>query len=187
MRTSLSVGIFLALGAVVFSPACTRPTSSAGTTTGSSSSAPTTTPLFGAYGGVGTVPDPLPPGYETSFATSAFDVDATSAAPGLAVKAFDLLDGKGRVIASLKRVVEVVELPGGTPPGKRASGSWAFYLNPTGTPFAGTLASGRTRLRVHVALDRTPVDVARYRVQLASPAWTAPLVIEAPIDGAWPT
>lgn len=148
---------------------------------------PSATPLFGAFGGVGVVPDPLPPGYETNFATAAFDVDAAVAAPGVTIAAFDLLDGKGAVVASMKRVVDVVELPSGTPPARNAPGSWAFYLNPPGTSFGGALGAGRTRLRVHVALDRSPADVARYRVQLTAPSFSTPLLVEAPIDGAWPT
>lgn len=150
------------------------------------STGPTATPLFAAYGGVGTVPDPLPPGYETSFATAAFDVDVPTATSGVSVTDFVLLDDHGAIVAPMKRVVELVQLPVDPPPAKNASGSWAFYLNPTGTPFGGTLAAGTSRLRVRVALQRPPFGFAsRFRVTLGGTA--PPLVIEGSTDGVWPT
>lgn len=149
--------------------------------------APKVTPLFSAYGGVGLVPNPLPPGYETAFATAVVDIDqAGPAAPGVSVLELVLLDAGGTVAASTKRVVHVVELPSSVPPpAPNAAGSWAFYLNPTGSPFSGTLAHGRTRLRVRVALDRMPAAPVRFRLKLAG--FGTPLAVEGAIDGAWGT
>ena len=56
-------------------------------------SAPTATLLFCAYGGVGTVPDPLPPGYETEFASIVVELDNPgSAIDGVTVLGASLLE-----------------------------------------------------------------------------------------------
>lgn len=164
------------VGLALVAAACSRP-------------APPTapvTPLFCAFGGVGIVPDPLPAGYDTAFATAVVDVTSTGASTSpVSVTDLTLLDPKGGVAASTKRVVAVVVLPSGPAPAPHSAGSWAFYLNPAGTPFTGTLGSGTTRLRVRVALDRPAMEVARFRLTLSG--FSTPVVVEGPVDGAWGT
>ena len=146
----------------------------------------TATTLFCAYGGVGLVPDPLPPGYETEFAVIVVELDNPgTAVEGVSVLGAVLLDGAGAATASLRRVDHVVVLPDAPP--DPSLGIFAVYLNPEGAPFTGTVPPGRTRLRVRFSLDRDPVALpARCRLELGGLGAT-PLVIEGNVDGSWPT
>jgi hypothetical protein len=73
-----------------------------------------------------------------------------------------------------------------TPPGRTDSGSWAFFLNPQGTPFDGDLPAGRTRLRIRASLTSSGGDfLTRVRVTLEGDG--GPFVIEGDVWGVWPT
>ncbi len=141
--------------------------------------------LFCAYGGVGMMPNPLPPGYETQFAEIVIEVNNPGAAlGGVTVASANLLDAQGANAASMRRVDRFVVLPPLETPGPTL-GIFAVYLNPKGTPFTGTLAPGRTQLRARVSIDRDPSAVpAQCRITLGGPA---PKVIEGKVDGSWPT
>jgi hypothetical protein len=136
---------------------------------------------------VGLVPDPLPPGYETEFASIAIELDNPgSAIDGVTVLGASLLDAAGATTASLRRVDHFVVMPPLETPGP-SLGIFAVYLNPEGTPFTGTLPPGRTVLRVRFSIDRDPVLLpARCRLQLGG-VGSSPLVIEGGVDGSWPT
>jgi hypothetical protein len=148
---------------------------------------PTGTMLFCAYGGVGTVPDPLPPGYETDFATVAFKLNN----PGEAIERVRvlgaaLLDAEGETTASFCRVDHFVVLPPLESPGP-SLGIFAVYLNPEGTPFSGILPAGATQLRVRFSLDRGPTEIpTRCRLELGG-FRSSHLVIEGKVNGRWPT
>jgi len=150
-------------------------------------SSPTATLLFCAYGGVGLVPDPLPPGYETEFASFAIELDNPgSTIEGVTVLGATLLDAAGAAIASIRRVDHFVVLPALETPGPTL-GIFAVYLNPEGTPFTGTLPPGRTVLRVRFSIDRDPTVLpVRCRVELGG-VRPSPLVVEGNVDGSWPT
>ena len=141
------------------------------------------TMLFCAHGGVGATPNPLPPGYETQFAEIVIEVHNPGAPlAGLTVTSASLLDARGANAAAMRRVDRIVVLPPLEAPGPTL-GTFAVYLNPKGTPFTGTLPSGRTLLRVRVSIDREPSSVpARCRVTLGGSK-----VIEGNVDGSWPT
>jgi hypothetical protein len=147
----------------------------------------TGTALFCAYGGVGTTPDPLPPGYETEFAAIVVELD--NAGPAIAdvtVLAAALVDATGATTASLRRVDHIVVMPPLATPGPTL-GTFAVYLNPEGTPFDGRLEPGRTRLRIRFSLDHAPTAMpARCRLELGAPG-PSPLVIDGGVDGSWPT
>ena len=101
----------------------------------------TATTLFCAYGGVGLVPDPLPPGYETEFAAIVVELDNPGAAvDGVSVLGATLLDGAGTPSASLRRVDHVVVLP--TAPSDPTWGIFAVYLNPEGAPSTARFRRG---------------------------------------------
>lgn len=144
------------------------------------------TPLFCAYGGVGLVPDPLPPGYETMFATVVVQVDNPGAPIGpITLAAGSLVDEHGTPVASLVRLDHFVVLPELEPEGP-TMGSFAVHLNPEGTPFDGTLPTGRTILRARFSLDRSPSEApAHCHVELAGAP--APLVSDGELSGVWPT
>ena len=146
----------------------------------------TATTLFCAYGGVGLVPDPLPPGYETEFAAIVVELDNPGAAvEGVSVQGATLLDGAGTPNASLRRVDHVVVLS--EAPADPTDGIFAVFLNPEGAPFTGTIPPGRTRLRVRFSLDRDPAALpALCHLELGGFGAT-PLVIEGNVDGSWPT
>lgn len=147
---------------------------------------PTITPLFCAYGGVGIVPDPLPPGYETMFASVVVQIDnpGPPIAP-LTIASASLVDEAGATLASLVRVDHFVVLPAIEPTGP-TMGSFAVYLNPEGAPFDGTLPTGRTILRARFSIDRSPTTFpAHCRIELAG--GVAPLVSNGDLDGSWPT
>jgi hypothetical protein len=150
-------------------------------------SAPTGTSLFCAFGGVGTTPDPLPPGFETNFAVIVIELQ-NSGPPinGVTVLDASMLDEAGAAIASLRRVDHFVVLTQLEAPGPTL-GIFAVYLNPDGTPFTGSLPTGRTQLRVRFSLDHGPSGMpARCRVELGG-IGSSPLVIEGTVDGSWPT
>jgi len=174
--------IALAVAATVSLAGCTRTS----TPTAAVASMTTATTLFCAYGGVGLVPDPLPPGYETEFAAIVVELDNPGAAvEGVSVLGAALLDGAGTPSASLRRVDHVVVLPEAPP--DPSFGIFAVYLNPEGAPFDGSVPPGRTRLRMRFSLDRDPTALpARCRLELGG-FGTAPLVIEGKVDGSWPT
>jgi hypothetical protein len=148
---------------------------------------PTIVARFCAHGGVGLTPVPTPPEFESQFVTVVVDVDNPSSdIPGVAVRELVLLDAAGGVDAPLRRVDHVVVLAyEASPPLPSSDGGWAYYLNPPGKPFTGTLPKGVTRLRVRASLKNPPRDPVRFRLQLMGPA--APLVVEGKVDGAWPT
>lgn len=141
--------------------------------------------LFCAYGGVGMTPDPLPPGYETQFAEMVIEVNNPGPElAGVTVAAATMVGGQGATAASLRRVDRFVVLPELETPGPTL-GTFAVYLNPKGTPFTGTLATGRTRLRVRMSIDRAPAEMpARCNLTLGGPA---PKAIAGKVDGTWPT
>ncbi|MBI5533514.1 MAG: hypothetical protein HY898_12410 [Deltaproteobacteria bacterium] len=169
--------------AALLAPGCTRTSTPMPPT----SAAPTATMLFCAYGGVGTVPDPLPPGYETDFASMVIEVDNPgSAISGVTVAGASLLDEHGAAAASLRRVDHFVVLPTLEKPGPKL-GIFAVYLNPEGTAFTGDLPTGRTKLRVRMSIARAPSALpARCRLNLGG-VGASPLVIEGKVDGSWPT
>jgi hypothetical protein len=156
------------------------------TTNAPSEASATLTPLFCAYGGVGIVPDPLPPGYETMFASAVVQID--NAGPPIAAVTLagaSLVDPAGGVLASLVRLDHLVVLPEIAPTGP-TMGSFAVYLNPEGTPFDGALPTGRTILRARFSIDRSPeVFPVRCRLELAG--GRAPMVSNGGLDGVWPT
>jgi hypothetical protein len=142
--------------------------------------------LFCAYGGVGLVPVPAPPEFEGNLAVIV--VELRNPGPvvlNVVVKDVVLLDAAGTTTA-LRRVqtVEVLS-PAELAPSPRAPGSWAYYLNPGGQPFNGTLRVGTTRLRIRVSLKTSPVGPVRF--QLAFGGLEAPLVVEGGVNGTWPT
>ncbi len=150
-------------------------------------SPPAATMLFCAYGGVGLVPNPLPPGFETEFAAAAFAFDNPGPPiPGVAVLGAALLDATGATAAAFRRLDHFVVMPPLETPGPTL-GTFAVYLNPEGTTFDGTLPSGRTVLRVRFSIDRDPLVLpTRCRVELGG-FGPSPLVVEGPVDGSWPT
>jgi hypothetical protein len=141
---------------------------------------------FCAYGGVGIVPDPLPPGYETTFVEHVFTIENPGPPlAGVLVESAGLTDPSGRVIAPVMRIEHVVDLTHEPPPDP-SWGSFAVNLNPTGTPWAGTLPTGTSRLRVRYWIAplglRSP---SHCRLELSGLG--APVTIEGPLDGALPT
>jgi hypothetical protein len=143
--------------------------------------------LFCAHGGVGVVPNPLPPGYETELTSVTLDLDNPNAKTPLTVKSIELMNEKGNVVATMRRVVEMTTLDATkTPPGRAESGSWAFFLNPQGTPFDGNLPPGRTRLRIRASLTSSPTDYLT-RVRVTLDGGGGPIVIEGDVWGSWPT
>jgi hypothetical protein len=180
---SPSLALALVLGAC--SGASETPASERTSPT-TTATAPTITPLFCAYGGVGIVPDPLPPGYETNFLAVVVAVDNPGAAVGpVTVSAGSLTDESGAPLASLVRLDHFVVLPELEPEGP-TMGSFAVHLNPEGTPFDGTLPSGRTILRARFSITRPPsVFPAHCHLELAGAP--VPLTTDADLDGVWPT
>jgi hypothetical protein len=158
---------------------------------GCSRSAPPPTPpptgsaLFCAYGGVGLVPIPAPPEFETELAVVVVDVQNQGPAPrNVVVTDVVLVNAEGTTTA-LRRVQAVEVLSTAEPaPSPRAPGSWAYYLNPGGQPFNGTLRVGRTRLRIRVSLKASPVGPVRFQLTFGL---EAPLVVEGGVNGTWPT
>ncbi len=143
--------------------------------------------LFCAYGGVGLVPDLLPPGYETMFVSMVFEIDNPGPPlAGVTVAGASLRDATGAPLASLVRLDHFVDLSAEPAPDP-TWGSFAVYLNGTGTPFTGTLPTGTTRLRIHYSISSSaglPYP-DHCRAELSTSA--GPLVIEGPLDGVWPT
>jgi hypothetical protein len=148
---------------------------------------PTATERFCAYGGVGLVPNPLPPGYETEFGVIVTELDNPGPPiAGVRVRGAALLDGAGAPLASMKRLDHLVVLTDLQAPGPTL-GIFAVYLNPQGTPFSGTLPSGRTILRVRFSMEREPLSLpARCRLELDG-LGASPLVVEGAPNGSWPT
>lgn len=144
----------------------------------------TATSLFCAYGGVGIVPDPLPPGYETQFASMVIAIDNPGPPiPAVSVAGLTLVDAAGTALASLQRVDHVVVLDAVEPEGP-TMGRFAVYLNAEGRPFDGTLPTGHTIVRARVSLDHGPgAFPAHCRLSLAGTS----LTIEGGLDGSWPT
>jgi hypothetical protein len=167
-------------------PPTTAPPVTAAPTPAPSATAPTVTPLFCTYGGVGIVPDPLPPGYETAFATVVVQVDNPGAPLGpITVGTGSLVDEHGTPAASLVRLDHFVVLPEIEPEGP-TMGSFAVHLNPEGTPFDGTLPTGRTILRARFSIDASPtVYPASCHLELAGAP--VPLVSDRPLDGVLPS
>jgi len=149
--------------------------------------ATTARPLFCAYGGVGIVPSPLPPDYDTQFVSVVLELDHPGPPSALRVSNVELLDASGKVATSMRRVTEMVVLDAAkTPPGRTEPGSWAFFLNPPAEKFEGMLGKGRTRLRLRASLKSAPTGFApRVRVTLES--LPTPLVVEGEVWGVWPT
>ncbi len=143
--------------------------------------------LFCAYGGVGVVPDPLPPGYETMFVSMVVEIDNPGPPiTGVTVVAASLRDASGATLAPLLRVDHFVDLSGALAPDP-TWGSFAVYLNPEGTPFSGALPTGRTRLRLRYSISPGLTAYPDHcRLELGG-IGAAPLVIEGGLDGSWPT
>lgn len=143
--------------------------------------------LFCAYGGVGSVPDPLPPGYETTFVSMVFEIDNPGPpVAGVSVAGASLRDDAGAPLASLARLDHFVDLSGEPAPDP-TWGSFAVHLNGTGTPFLGALPTGITRLRIRYAIPssaRLPT-ADHCRAELSTSV--GPLVIAGPLDGVWPS
>jgi hypothetical protein len=148
---------------------------------------PVATVLFCAYGGVGIVPDPLPAGYETSFASIVVAVENRGPPlSGLRVTSAALLDNAGAPLSSLRRVDHFVTLSSLASPGP-SLGTFAVFLNPIGAPFGGTLPTGRTILRVRLSLDHPSASVPnRCLIELGGTT-PAPRPAEGRVDGAWGT
>jgi hypothetical protein len=142
--------------------------------------------LFCAYGGVGLVPVPTPREFEADLAVIVVEVQNPGPAePNVVVKDVVLFDAGGATIP-LRRVQAVEVLSAGEPaPSSHAPGSWAYYLNPGGQPFDGTLHVGSTRLRIRVSLKTSSTRPLRF--QLVFGGLNPPLAIAGGVDGAWPT
>ena len=136
---------------------------------------------------MGVLPDPVPPGYETRFASIVVQFDNPGAPiAGVSIEGAALLDGSGAPLASLRRVEHIVVMPPLAAPGP-THGAFAVHLNPAGTPFDGQLPTGRTTLRVRFSLDRAPGGLAS-RCRLAfGGIGAAPLLVDRRLDGVWPT
>lgn len=196
MEKAASIALVAALASACGSsaPASTAPAS---TTPASTAPAPgptlpvithtvTAAPLFCAYGGVGIVPSPLPPDYDTQFAEIVIDIDNATGAPvrDVTVSRAALLDASHSEIASMRHVDRVVVLDRIEPTGP-TMGSFAVYLNPEGQPFDGTLPPGHTIVRARVALDRDPTVFADHcRLELGGGATVS---VDVHTDGVWPT
>ncbi len=141
--------------------------------------------LFCAFGGVGMVPNPLPPGYETSFAIVAVEVDNDGPPlQDVRVHALRLRESPGTKVVSLRRVDRFVVMPPLLPEGPTL-GRFAVFLNPEGTTFEGTLPHGRTVLRVRVSLDASPSFMpSACELELDG---VMPTAISGKVDGSWPT
>lgn len=135
--------------------------------------------LFCAYGGVGTVPDPLPPGYEADFAVVVIAIESSRSVSGVTVADFALLDAAGAPTRS-RRVVELEEFDR---PRVTSEGEFAYYLNPNGTrKWDGIVQAGRSRIRIRFALEHAPAATpVGFRLTFGSQ------VIEGRIAGEWPT
>lgn len=135
--------------------------------------------LFCAYGGVGLRPDPRPPDYELHYAVAVVEISSPRRITDAKVTEFALFD-RNQNATTLKRVVTIEEFR--DHPRSASEGSFAYYLNPAGAPWDGTLPAGTIRLRVRVALAEEPTDLmVRFRVSLG------PFVVEGAVDGEWPT
>ena len=146
----------------------------------------TVRPLFCVYGGVGLVPVPTPPDYETVFVTQVFEIDnAGPEVSGVTLDGASLRDASGGTLAALRRLDHFVDLTGDPPPDP-TWGSFAVFLNGTGTPFLGTLPSGTTRLRIRYAISETGMampDGCRAELTLGATS----VVVEGPMSGALPS
>lgn len=134
--------------------------------------------LFCAYGGVGMIPNPIPPGYELHFVEAIVEIESLREISNVAVSDFVLVDAQGKA-TKIKRVlgVEVFNRPH-----VDTEGIFAYYLNDGGTQtWNGTLPAGRIRLRVDASLVEAPDQPVRFRLTIG------PHVIEGRIDGEWPT
>lgn len=142
--------------------------------------------LFCAYGGVGLVPVPLPPGYETNFVAHVIEIE--NPGPPIAnvtVAAAALLDPSGHELVRLRRIDHFVDLTHAPPPDP-SWGSFAVYLNPAGAPFTGTLPTGTTRLRVRYSIDSPGLSTPSHcRIELDGLPGAAS--VEGALDGTWPT
>lgn len=134
--------------------------------------------LFGAFGGIGTIPNNPPPGFESAFAVAVVEINSPIETSNVAVSDFVLLDQGGKAI-KIKRVVEVEEF---NRPRIPTEGIAAYYLNNGGTRlWNGTLPAGRIRLRIKVALREVPVFPFRIRLKIGQ------YIIEVPVNCGWPT
>jgi hypothetical protein len=134
--------------------------------------------LFCAYGGVGLTPREPPRDFVRHSAVAVVEISSRRRITDVKVTEFTLFDRNDR----LTTFTRVVAIEGFLNRSRRASeGPFAYYLNPAGAPWDGTLPAGTIRLRVHVALAEEPTDLVRFRVSLG------PFVVEGPVDGEWPT
>jgi hypothetical protein len=138
-------------------------------------------PLFCAFGGVGLVPIPRPPGFESEFAVAVVEINSPRKTTHVAVSDFVLFDQAGKA-TKLRRVVKVEVFEEAR---VASEGLFAYYLNTASAsathPWDGTLPAGRIRLRVRVALVEFPVAPVRFKLKIGR------YVIEGPVDGSWPT
>lgn len=179
VRNLLGTLWVLVVGVIL--PAAPRSLAQSATTKTEAGSA-TARSLFGAYGSVGFMPDPLPPGFETQFAVAVVEIDSPHEIRNVAVTDFVLFDEAGKTIKS-KRVVSVEVF---NRPRVATEGEFAYYLNqgdkPGDTPpWNGTLPAGKIRLRIRVALAKEPINSVRFKLKVGQ------YVIEGPVDCAWPT
>jgi len=183
----------LAIVSLVLLSACSRstpptakldpasvPSVATGMTTGRS--------LFCAFGGVGVVPDPMPPEFESEFVSVVVELDHPGpAVSGVVVQNVELADDAEKSSTTMRRVIETVKLDvTKSPPGRNESGSWAFFLNPTGDAFDGSLQNGRTRLRIRASL-KIPFAGYPAHVRVTIGGLAKPLVVEGEVWGSWPT
>jgi hypothetical protein len=142
---------------------------------------PDARPLFCAYGSVGLIPIPRPPGFESQFAVIVVEINSLRETPNVAISHFAFFDQAGKA-TKFKRVVKVEEFD---EPRTVNEGKFAYYLNTasgSGThSWNGTLPAGRIRLRIRVALADAPIAPVRFRLKIGR------RVIEGLVDGSWPT
>jgi hypothetical protein len=138
-------------------------------------------PLFCAFGSVGLIPVPTPPGFESEFAVAVVEINSSTETANVAVSDFVLFDQAGKATKA-KRVIKVEEFD---EPHDTNEGIMAYYLNTKRNGHTrlwdGVLPAGTIRLRIRVAFAEAPKAPVRFRLIVGGH------VIEGPVDGAWPT
>lgn len=136
--------------------------------------------VFCAYGSVaGLLPEGANPAdYEAAIAVVDLEAPAHTK---VAVAGLELRGETGDVLASMREIRALHTLPVAPP-----TRMFAEYLNPPGVLFDGIIRAPTTRLRVDVFLNKAPFGpVSRYVVRLTM--GNAPLELDGPINGAWPS
>jgi hypothetical protein len=111
------------------------------------------------------------------------DLTVTSSSPtaGVALDSIALRDDNGVVEAAMRAPISVVRvepIPAAT--------TWETAMHPGGTPFDGTLAPGRTRLRIEAWLTTHPHSY-RLRAHVVLVGSHGPIEADGAVDGEWPT